>query len=94
MTLFVSKKARYLILARHRSLVAYLAQVKNVKNYPTHSDCVLSWVWVFWTPLTQFGGVFMNLPVNSVAVKESIFQGKKYLTKMVLNFSEMDFGYI
>jgi hypothetical protein len=31
----------------HSSLVAYLAQVKSVKNYPTRSDSVLSWAWVF-----------------------------------------------
>ena len=44
-------------------------------------------------PLTKFFWVFMNLPVNRVAAKESIFQGKKCLSKMVLNFSEMDFGF-
>ena len=31
----------------HSSLVDYLAQVKKSKNYPTHSDCVLSYVWVY-----------------------------------------------
>ena len=37
----------------HSSLVDYLAQVKNWKNEPTHSDCVLS-----CPPLKILGGVY------------------------------------
>ena len=28
--------------SKHRSLVGYLPHVKKAKNYPTHSECVLS----------------------------------------------------
>ena len=40
------KKARAGIIkgmsTLHSSLVDYLAQVKEAKNYPTHSECILS----------------------------------------------------
>jgi hypothetical protein len=36
----------------HSSLVDYLAQVKNWKNEPTHSDCVMSKVWVPMSPMS------------------------------------------
>ena len=51
----------YFTLFTHSSLVDYLAQVKNWKNEPNHSDCVLSYVWVLMST-TQ--NMFMNLPEN------------------------------
>ena len=40
----------------HSSLVDYLAQVEKSKNYPTHSDCVLSYVWVYMSTTQNIRG--------------------------------------
>ena len=42
----------------HSSLVDYLAQVKEAKNYPTHSECVLNQVWVPMSTTQNIRGVY------------------------------------
>ena len=44
------------MILTHSSLVDYLTQVKKWKNYPTHSDCVLSYVWVYMSTTQSIRG--------------------------------------